>query len=190
MTGNDSKETAAGTAKESSAADKSSELNTLDKTFDPQTFLKTVTHRPGVYQMLNDTGNTIYVGKAGNLKKRVSSYFQKDPGSAKTRVMVAQIAGVELIVTNNEIEALILENNLIKEKRPRYNVLLRDDKSYPFVHITTDQEYPRVSYRRGGKKATGKTIGPYPHAGAVKKSLRYIQTVSYTHLTLPTIYSV
>jgi len=175
MTGNDSKETAAGTAKESSAADKSSELNTLDKTFDPQTFLKTVTHRPGVYQMLNDTGNTIYVGKAGNLKKRVSSYFQKDPGSAKTRVMVAQIAGVELIVTNNEIEALILENNLIKEKRPRYNVLLRDDKSYPFVHITTDQEYPRVSYRRGGKKATGKTIGPYPHAGAVKKSLRYIQ---------------
>ncbi len=143
--------------------------------FDPQAFLKTVTQRPGVYQMLNQTGDTIYVGKAGNLKKRVSSYFQKDPGSAKTKVMVAQIAGVELTVTNNEIEALILENNLIKEKRPRYNVLLRDDKSYPFVHITTEQEYPRVSYRRGGKKQQGKTIGPYPHAGAVKKSLRFIQ---------------
>ncbi len=143
--------------------------------FDPQAFLKTVTHRPGVYQMLNQNADTIYVGKAGNLKKRVSSYFQKDPGSAKTRIMVAQIAGVELTVTNNEIEALILENNLIKEKRPRYNILLRDDKSYPFVHITTDQDFPRVSYRRGGKKRTGKTIGPYPHAGAVKKSLKFIQ---------------
>lgn len=143
--------------------------------FNAQAFLKNVTQRPGVYQMLNSSGDTIYVGKAGNLKKRVSSYFQKDPGSAKTRVMVAQIHGVELTVTNNEIEALILENNLIKEKRPRYNVLLRDDKSYPFVHITTDQDYPRVSYRRGGKKSSGKTIGPYPHAGAVKKSLKYIQ---------------
>lgn len=143
--------------------------------FDPQLFIKTLTHRPGVYQMQNIHGDTIYVGKAGNLKKRVSSYFQKDPGSAKTRVMVAQIANVELTVTNNEIEALILENNLIKEKRPRYNILLRDDKSYPFVHITTDQDFPRVSYRRGGKKTSGKTIGPYPHAGAVKKSLRYIQ---------------
>ncbi len=147
----------------------------VENAFDPQAFLKTVTQRPGVYQMLNVNGDTIYVGKAGNLKKRVSSYFQKDPGSAKTRIMVAQIANVELTVTNNEIEALILENNLIKEKRPRYNILLRDDKSYPFVHITTNQEFPRVSYRRGGKKNTGKTIGPYPHAGAVKKSLRYIQ---------------
>ena len=146
-------------------ADQSESAANAVENFDPAVFLKTVTHRPGVYQMLNQVGNTIYVGKAGNLKKRVSSYFQKDPGSAKTRVMVAQIAGVELIVTNNEIEALILENNLIKEKRPRYNVLLRDDKSYPFVHITTDQDYPRVSYRRGGKKSTGKTIGPYPHAG-------------------------
>ncbi len=147
----------------------------VEEPFDPQQFLKTVTQRPGVYRMLNANGDTIYVGKAGNLKKRVSSYFQKDPGSNKTRVMVAQIANIDLTVTNNEIEALILENNLIKEKRPRYNILLRDDKSYPFVHITTDQEFPRVSYRRGGKKQSGKTIGPYPHAGAVKKSLRYIQ---------------
>ena len=147
----------------------------VEEEFDARAFLSTVTQRPGVYQMLNSSGDTIYVGKAGNLKKRVSSYFQKDPGSAKTRVMVAQIANVELTVTSNEIEALLLENNLIKEKRPRYNVLLRDDKSYPFVHITTDQDFPRVSYRRGGKKSTGKTIGPYPHAGAVKKTLRYIQ---------------
>ncbi len=154
---------------------KSDKVTKAESTFDPQLFLKTVTQRPGVYQMLNANGDTIYVGKAGNLKKRVSSYFQKDPGSAKTRIMVTQIVNVELTVTNNEIEALILENNLIKEKRPRYNILLRDDKSYPFVHITTDQDFPRVSYRRGGKKTSGKTIGPYPHAGAVKKSLRYIQ---------------
>ncbi len=143
--------------------------------FDPAVFLKTITHRPGVYQMLNDAGDTIYVGKAGNLKKRVSSYFQKDPGSVKTRVMVAQIANIELTVTNNEIEALLLENNLIKEKRPRYNILLRDDKSYPFLFISTAEPYPRISYRRGGRKQAGKYIGPYPHAGAVKKTLRYIQ---------------
>lgn len=143
--------------------------------FDSASFLKTVTHRPGVYQMLNEAGDTIYVGKAANLKKRVSSYFQKDPGSVKTRVMVAQINSVELTVTSNEIEALLLENNLIKEKRPRYNILLRDDKSYPFLFISTQEAYPRISYRRGGRKQTGKYIGPYPHAGAVKKTLRYIQ---------------
>ena len=143
--------------------------------FDSAAFLKTVTQRPGVYQMLNEAGDTIYVGKAGNLKKRVSSYFQKDPGSAKTRIMVAQIASVELMVTNNEIEALLLENNLIKEKRPRYNILLRDDKSYPFLFVSTKQDFPRISYRRGGRKQQGKYIGPYPHAGAVKKTLRYIQ---------------
>ncbi len=143
--------------------------------FDSASFLKTVTHRPGVYQMLNEAGETIYVGKAANLKKRVSSYFQKDPGSVKTRVMVAQINGVDLTVTSNEIEALLLENNLIKEKRPRYNILLRDDKSYPFLFISTQEAYPRISYRRGGRKQTGKYIGPYPHAGAVKKTLRYIQ---------------
>ncbi|OED38326.1 excinuclease ABC subunit C [Chromatiales bacterium (ex Bugula neritina AB1)] len=143
--------------------------------FDSVSFLKTVTQRPGVYQMLNASGETIYVGKAGNLKKRVSSYFLKDPGSAKTRVMVAHIAGVELTVTSNEIEALLLENNLIKEKRPRYNILLRDDKSYPFLFVSTEEAYPRISYRRGGRKQAGKYIGPYPHAGAVKKTLRYIQ---------------
>jgi len=168
-----------GTATTAAAAvkegDSGSSYGNEDDVFDSQSFLKTVTHRPGVYQMVNRSGDTIYVGKASNLKKRVSSYFQKDPGSVKTRVMVGQIANVELTVTNNEIEALLLENNLIKEKRPRYNILLRDDKSYPFVHITTDQDFPRVSYRRGGKRTSGKTIGPYPHAGAVKRSLKYIQ---------------
>ncbi len=159
----------------SSAAEVKVSASSEPAAFDAAAFLKTVTHRPGVYQMLNAEGDTIYVGKAGNLKKRVSSYFQKDPGSAKTRVMVAQIAGVELTVTSNEIEALLLENNLIKEKRPRYNILLRDDKSYPFLFISTAEAFPRISYRRGGRKQPGKYIGPYPHAGAVKKTLRYIQ---------------
>jgi len=147
----------------------------MPEVFDPQRFLRTLTSRPGVYQMLNAGGDTIYVGKAGNLKKRVSSYFQKDPGSAKTRIMVSHVAGVQVTVTSNEIEALLLENNLIKEKRPRYNILLRDDKSYPYLFISTRESYPRLSYRRGGRKQPGKYIGPYPHAGAVKKTMRYVQ---------------
>lgn len=156
-------------------SDATQALDAPAEAFDPQRFLRTLTQRPGVYQMLGDNGDTIYVGKAGNLKKRVSSYFQKDPGSAKTRVMVAQIAGVQITVTNNEIEALLLENNLIKEKRPRYNILLRDDKSYPYLFVSTREAYPRLSYRRGGRKQPGKYIGPYPHAGAVKKTLRFVQ---------------
>ncbi len=163
------------TEQNTTAAEADQESAELTGAFDPAAFLKTVPHRPGVYQMLSGDGTTIYVGKAGNLKKRVSSYFQKDPGSAKTRVMVAQIAQVEFTVTGNEIEALLLENNLIKEKRPRYNILLRDDKSYPFLFVSTAEAYPRISYRRGGRKQPGKYIGPYPHAGAVKKTLRYIQ---------------
>lgn len=163
------------TGAEESALSYAVKESSLPRVFDPAAFLKTVTHRPGVYQMLNEAGDTIYVGKAANLKKRVSSYFQKDPGSVKTRIMVAQIANVELTVTNNEIEALLLENNLIKEKRPRYNILLRDDKSYPFLFISTKDAFPRISYRRGGRKKSGKTIGPYPHASAVKKTLRFIQ---------------
>ena len=162
-------------ARGSAVREASVDASLVENQFDPRAFLKNATQRPGVYQMLNAAGDTIYVGKARNLKKRVSSYFQKDTGSPKTRAMVAQICNVELTVTNNEIEALLLENNLIKEKRPRYNILLRDDKSFPYIHISTHQEFPRVSYRRGGKGSKGKTIGPYPHAGAVKKSLRYIQ---------------
>jgi excinuclease ABC subunit C len=106
------------------------------KEFDSVTFLKGLTSRPGVYRMMDDTGTIIYIGKAKNLKKRVTSYFRKTGLSSKTRVMVAQIATIETTVTHTENEALILENNLIKEFMPRYNILLRDDNSYPYLFIS------------------------------------------------------
>ncbi|MCB1757225.1 MAG: excinuclease ABC subunit C, partial [Gammaproteobacteria bacterium] len=144
--------------------------------FNATAFLKSVSRRPGVYRMLNAAGDVIYVGKAGDLKARLSSYFQKSGSlSVKTAVLVSQIARVETTVTRSEAEALILEQNLIKQFRPRYNVLLRDDKSYPYVFISTNDEYPRVSYRRGGRKQAGKYIGPFPNAGAVRASLRFVQ---------------
>jgi excinuclease ABC subunit C len=142
---------------------------------DVDNFLSTASQTPGVYRMLNARDEVIYVGKAGNLRKRLASYFRKDPGSAKTRVMVAQIDNVEVTLTNTESEALILENHLIKKFKPRYNVLLRDDKSYPYIYISESDQFPRLAYHRGGKKLPGKYIGPFPNAGAVKKSLRHVQ---------------
>lgn len=144
--------------------------------FDAQAFLKTVSRRPGVYRMINDADDIIYVGKAGDLKARLSSYFQKTSSlTVKTAVLVSQIARVETTVTGSEPEALVLEQNLIKEHRPRYNVLLRDDKSYPYVFVSTKDDYPRVAYRRGSKKLPGKYVGPFPNAGAVRTSLRFVQ---------------
>jgi len=143
--------------------------------FDSAALLRTVTERPGVYRMYNSEDEIIYVGKAGNLKNRLSSYFQKTLEHPKTRVLVAQIHTVQTTVTASAREALILEHNLIKEHRPRYNVLLRDDKSYPYVFIATKQDYPRISYQRGARKMAGKYIGPYPNASGVKKSLRLVQ---------------
>ncbi|HBR96139.1 MAG TPA: excinuclease ABC subunit C [Gammaproteobacteria bacterium] len=144
--------------------------------FDSAEFLKTVSRRPGVYQMYNAADDVIYVGKAGNLRARLSSYFQKTSSqSVKTAALVAQICRVQTTVTGSEPEALILEQNLIKQHRPRYNVLLRDDKSYPYVYISTRDDFPRVAYQRGGRKAPGKYVGPFPNAGSVKKSLSYVQ---------------
>lgn len=142
--------------------------------FDSAAFLKNLTSRPGVYRMLDDSGTVIYVGKAKNLKKRVSSYFRKTGLTAKTRVMVAQIAAIETTVTHTENEALILENNLIKELMPRYNILLRDDKSYPYLFIS-DDSFPRLSLHRGAKRKAGRYFGPYPSAGAVRESLNLLQ---------------
>lgn len=143
--------------------------------FDPKDYLKTLTSRPGVYRMLDEEGQVLYVGKAKNLKKRVASYFSRANQGAKTRALVAQIRGVEVTVTHTEGEALLLENNLIKELKPRYNILLRDDKSYPYIFLSENQDYPRLAYHRGAKRAKGRYFGPYPSAGAVRESLNLLQ---------------
>ncbi len=143
--------------------------------FDSRAFLKTLTTRPGVYRMLDDEGKVLYVGKAGNLRKRVSSYFRRTGLSAKTRVLVDQIVNVEVTVTRTEVEALLLESNLIKQLRPRYNVLLRDDKSYPYIYLSTHQDFPRLCLHRGARRRKGRYFGPYPSAGAVRESLHLLQ---------------
>ena len=143
--------------------------------FDAKAFLRTVTSRPGVYRMLDARGNVIYVGKAANLRNRLASYFRGDPGSAKTRAMVSHIADVAVTVTHTEAEALLLEHTLIKEHRPRYNVLLRDDKSYPYIHLSLQQDYPRLAFHRGSTRGPGKYFGPYPSAGAVRSTLYLMQ---------------
>lgn len=150
------------------------ESGTDNGAFDAKAFLKTLSSRPGVYRMLNAAGEVIYVGKARNLVKRVSSYFLRSVSAPKTRALVSQIANIEVTVTHTENEALILENNLIKELRPRYNVLLRDDKSYPYIFLSADQ-FPRLAYHRGPKRARGKYFGPYPSAGAVRDTLNLLQ---------------
>ncbi|MDA0680745.1 MAG: excinuclease ABC subunit UvrC [Proteobacteria bacterium] len=146
-----------------------------DAGFDSRTFLKSLTHRPGVYRMLNGKGKVIYVGKAGDLRKRVGSYFQRKQTDAKTASMMLAVADVEVTVTNTEIEALILEYNLIKEHRPRFNVTLRDDKSYPYIYISTDHPFPRLRFHRGARTGKGRYFGPYPSTGTVRKTLSELQ---------------
>jgi len=124
--------------------------------------------------MLDANGEVLYVGKARNLKKRVSSYFRKSGLAVKTHAMMHQMASVEITVTHTEAEALILENNLIKTHRPRYNVLLRDDKSYPFIYLSSE-EYPRLAIHRGARRLKGRYFGPYPSAGAVRETLHILQ---------------
>jgi excinuclease ABC subunit C len=144
--------------------------------FDSVAFLKTLTSRPGVYRMVDSADTVIYVGKAKNLKKRVSSYFRATGLTSKNRVMVAQIAHIETTVTHTENEALILENNLIKDLMPRYNILLRDDKTYPYLFISSDT-FPRIGLHRGVKRKKGQYFGPYPSAGAVRESLHLLQKI-------------
>lgn len=145
--------------------------------FDPADFLKNLTTKPGVYRMLNKDGKVIYVGKAKNLKKRVSSYFNRSNQTLKTQVMVSHIVDIDITITHTENEALILESNLIKSIKPQYNVTYRDDKSYPFIYLSSQQRYPRLSYHRGAKKAKGRYFGPYPSAGAVRDSLNLLQKI-------------
>jgi excinuclease ABC subunit C len=142
--------------------------------FDHVQFLKTLTHRPGVYRMLGDDGKVLYVGKAKNLKKRVSSYFTRSL-NRRIQVMVSQIVDIEVVVTHTEAEALILENNLIKSLKPRYNILLRDDKSYPYIYLSMDQDYPALSFKRGARTGKGRYFGPYPSAGSTRETLQLLQ---------------
>jgi excinuclease ABC subunit C len=141
--------------------------------FDHKAFLATLTNRPGVYRMLNQDGDVLYVGKAKDLKRRVSSYFTR-AANARIQSMVSQIRAIEVTVTHTEAEALILENNLIKSLKPRYNVLLRDDKSYPYIYLS-DDEFPQLRLHRGARKGGGRYFGPYPSASAVRETLQLLQ---------------
>jgi excinuclease ABC subunit C len=152
------------------------ESNTETKAvFDSAAFLKNVTSKPGVYRMLDDKAQVIYVGKARNLKKRLTSYFRQTGLSPKTRVMVSKINAINVTITHTEGEALLLESNLIKELRPRYNVLMRDDKSYPYIFISDKSAYPRIALHRGARKHRGLYLGPYPNATAVRESINLLQ---------------
>lgn len=144
--------------------------------FDAAAFIKRLTNKPGVYRMYNGAGEVIYVGKAKNLKKRVSSYFRAQVDNAKTRALVSQIANMDVTVVNSETEAFLLENNFIKKYKPRYNVVMRDDKSYPFIFLS-DHTHPRLSFHRGPQKKKGEYFGPYPSAWAVRESLRSMQKI-------------
>ncbi len=138
--------------------------------FDARDFLRTLTHKPGVYRMLGGGGKILYVGKAKDLNKRVATYFGRRSQGAKTRLLMQQVRRVEVTVTATEVEALLLENNLIKKHRPRYNVLLRDDKSYPYIHVGAGA-FPRIAFYRGARKQPGDYFGPYPSVGAVRETM-------------------
>ncbi len=145
--------------------------------FDVKAFLKTLTQMPGIYKMLDEKHEIIYIGKAKNLKNRVSSYFRSQSASPKQQAMVAKIAAIEVTVTHTEGEALLLESQQIKRYKPRYNICLRDDKSYPYIFISTEHPFPQITFHRGAKKRKGQYFGPYPSAGAVKETLKLLQKI-------------
>lgn len=148
----------------------------MSEVFNPKAFLSTVTSQPGVYRMYDASGTVIYVGKAKDLKKRLSSYFRAQPGSRKTEALVANIHQIDVTVTHTETEALLLEHNYIKLYQPRYNVLLRDDKSYPYIFLSSDP-HPRLAMHRGAKHAKGEYFGPFPNGYAVRETLALLQKV-------------
>jgi excinuclease ABC subunit C len=147
----------------------------LPQPFDGKVFVQTLTSSSGVYRYFDAADELLYVGKASNLKKRVGSYFLKPRMEPRIAAMVSQIARVEITVTRTEGEALLLESQLIKSLKPRYNILLRDDKSYPYIYLSTGEDYPRLAFHRGAKNLKGKFFGPYPSTYAVRESLSLMQ---------------
>ncbi len=144
--------------------------------FDLEEFLKALTSLPGVYRMLDAEGNPLYIGKAANLKQRVLSYFRGQP-TPKQRAMLAKLARIEVTVTRTEGEALLLESQLVKRYQPRYNVCLKDDKSYPYIYVSTDHPFPRVGFHRGAQDQPGRYFGPYPSASSVRQTLKLLKKV-------------
>jgi len=141
---------------------------------DPRRLLRSMPARPGVYRMLDAAGKVLYVGKAKDLKRRVASYFSRSL-NRRLQSMVAQVADLELTITRTEGEALLLESNLIKSLRPRYNVLLKDDKSYPYIRLTVGSEFPGLAFYRGPRTGGNRLFGPYPSAGAVRETMQLLQ---------------
>lgn len=149
----------------------------MPEPFDSASFLASCSTRPGVYRMLDRDGEVLYVGKARDLRARLTSYFQKNITSAKTRALVARIADIQTTVTHSEAEALLLEQALIKSLHPPYNILLRDDKSYPYIRITTSDTFPRVAFHRGQRRAGSRYFGPFPNSTAVREALGTLERV-------------
>ncbi len=145
--------------------------------FDSTSFLKSLTSRPGVYRMLGEEDEVLYVGKAKNLKNRVSNYFRSTALDRKTIALVNRIHEVEITVTSNETEALLLEQSLIKALKPPYNIVFRDDKSYPFIYLSSEDKYPRLAFHRGAQNKKGRYFGPFPSAYSVRDSLNILQKI-------------